>query len=353
MARLYNPESLGQFVDRNTIRFVRRLNHSIERVWRAITDVDEVKEWFMTPKKIELRGDGEFEFGGALVGTISRYEPPRLIEFTGREGGWRYELSEREGGCELVFVTWLPEGFSTGVRRPDTDGWDQPAGPGTHWPGMLRGWHGWLEVLEDYLEMDAAGTWAGQQARAAQWADATPEEGAKWIARAVNEYRKHIGDTHPVFTQGLPREPAAQAASNEDAYQAKAGVPLDTGTKMLRDAVASASDEQIDAWAESLGGYGRIVDLVFAGFTTRLQPGDKCIVRFDVGSTYTVKVDSGSASYRKRELKRVDAIVKMTPQDFLRIMGRSLDGEQAARDGRMVIEGDPQAVWKLFGMVSA
>lgn len=32
--------------DRHTLRFERHLDHPVERVWRAITDPDELRHWF-------------------------------------------------------------------------------------------------------------------------------------------------------------------------------------------------------------------------------------------------------------------------------------------------------------------
>ena len=58
-----NAAELPRFIDRWTIEYVRVYPHSIERVWRAITDPKEFGEWFI-PGSIELTLGGAYRFGG-------------------------------------------------------------------------------------------------------------------------------------------------------------------------------------------------------------------------------------------------------------------------------------------------
>jgi uncharacterized protein YndB with AHSA1/START domain len=73
--------------DGPTLRLERRYDQPAERVWRALTDPDELSRWF----------PGEF--------TVRRSDPPRLLV-----GGWqgdgelRFELRPDGGGCVLTFT---------------------------------------------------------------------------------------------------------------------------------------------------------------------------------------------------------------------------------------------------------
>src|SRR5688500_18673162 len=53
-----------EWVDRHTVRYVREWQHSVERVWRAVTEADEVARWFIGPVEIDLRLGGAYKFGG-------------------------------------------------------------------------------------------------------------------------------------------------------------------------------------------------------------------------------------------------------------------------------------------------
>jgi hypothetical protein len=55
--------ALENIDDRPTLRFERRYDHGVERVWRAITDPDELRHWFPPGEELEVTGS----------------EPPRLL----------------------------------------------------------------------------------------------------------------------------------------------------------------------------------------------------------------------------------------------------------------------------------
>jgi uncharacterized protein YndB with AHSA1/START domain len=89
-----------QTVDgRPALRFERRLDHSVERVWRAVTEPAELARWFVSdvPWKPEL---GE-EWPG---GRITALEAPRRIAWTWGVERYSFELQSRGDGCVLVFT---------------------------------------------------------------------------------------------------------------------------------------------------------------------------------------------------------------------------------------------------------
>jgi hypothetical protein len=88
------------------LRFERRLGHSVERVWQAITDPEELSHWF--PAKEELR--------------ISESDPPRVLAGTWYGDPLRFELRAEGEECVLVF-THTFAGRETAAR--DAAGWDR------------------------------------------------------------------------------------------------------------------------------------------------------------------------------------------------------------------------------------
>src|SRR5215208_3475777 len=112
--------------DHQVIRFERRLDHPVERVWRALTERGEmVLTWQNT--------DDE---GNTAVarGTVSALDPPRLVEFdTDIHGRLRWELEPDGDGTVLTFTaqTQLPEEYELEV---------------------LAGWHIHLDHLEHVLD---------------------------------------------------------------------------------------------------------------------------------------------------------------------------------------------------------
>jgi hypothetical protein len=62
---------LGEFVDRDTIRFVRRYPHPVELVWEMLTEPKHLEAWFMTAQ-LDWRVGGRFAFGSCRGSSPSR-----------------------------------------------------------------------------------------------------------------------------------------------------------------------------------------------------------------------------------------------------------------------------------------
>ena len=131
-----------------TITFKRRLNHPVEKVWRAITEPGETNAWFPMLKKLELKPGGNviMDFSGGENCEpnehnpeeidhcqITELDPPFLLEYLGPTGGLRFELAPVGDQCELVF---------TAINHPEM--------------GILYsvvcGWHFYTECLEWQLD---------------------------------------------------------------------------------------------------------------------------------------------------------------------------------------------------------
>ena len=88
---------------RPALRFERTLGHSVERVWRAISDPAELERWFpaaadWTPATGEI-----FEaYGGS--GEVTEVDAPHRLSWTFGDDGYSFELSAEGDGCRLIFT---------------------------------------------------------------------------------------------------------------------------------------------------------------------------------------------------------------------------------------------------------
>lgn len=153
--------------DRAGVRFERNLAHPPERVWRAVTETDELAKWF--PARPEIAG--ERRVGATLTftypdneeppesGEIVELDEPRLFAFTWRPGAegsepqlLRFELEPDGAGTKLVFTHELPKPDSAKVAA----GWQlclddlELALAGTPRSEFPEG--RWVELHERYAE---------------------------------------------------------------------------------------------------------------------------------------------------------------------------------------------------------
>lgn len=108
--------TLEEVGGRPVLRFERLLPHSPERVWRALTQVEEQFAWHPTPARFEPRAGGRVEWDpegrveDMAVGEVTAYDPPLLLAYTwgvdkaGEPDHLRWELRPHNDGCLLVLV---------------------------------------------------------------------------------------------------------------------------------------------------------------------------------------------------------------------------------------------------------
>ena len=104
---------LCHFPDRFTVEYVRTFPHPLERVWRALTEPEELSVWAM-PARVDLRVGGAYSFMGEQWGTILALAPPRFIKFGKRgidadpgapgENYMQYQLDAVSGGTRMTFT---------------------------------------------------------------------------------------------------------------------------------------------------------------------------------------------------------------------------------------------------------
>lgn len=191
---------------RHILSFERRLAHPIEKVWRAITEAEQLRAWF--PAAVEgERAVGatlRFIFAGDAAppseGEIIAFEPPHLLEFTWSGEVLRWELSPEEHGCLLRF----------------THIFDDRAGAAS----FASGWHGCLDALDLLLAgQPTDGTGDGWRERHEHYfaqfglaRGAAPREGDGWIVRFAWQLTFPVDTAWAALTE-FPGEPAAGMAA--------------------------------------------------------------------------------------------------------------------------------------------
>jgi uncharacterized protein YndB with AHSA1/START domain len=111
------------------LRYQRRLFHSPEKVWRAITESEHLRHWFPADIVGERRRGAAIElpFWPATIdkhpmketllhGEIRVWQPPAVFEWTWDADVLRWELKAIEGGTLLTFTTWLGDPDSNVVN---------------------------------------------------------------------------------------------------------------------------------------------------------------------------------------------------------------------------------------------
>ena len=133
-------DGMGEITRCYTVTFRRRSRHSPERLWRAITDPDEIAAWMGAPARTEIRVGGEYyvDFQGdgedALDGIIVRVEPERRLGYVWGRSYVEWEIESAAGG---TYYRFLQNGLSD--RGEDEE-------------GLPAGWHGFFDRLDDHLE---------------------------------------------------------------------------------------------------------------------------------------------------------------------------------------------------------
>ena len=117
--------------DRSTLRFERHLRHAPERVWRAITDPAELREWFPADVIYEPRAGApmQFDFGGihgqdVWPGEVHAWDPPRVFAFLWGTDELRFELHEQGAGESTMLVFTHTFVHEPGKPARDAAGWE-------------------------------------------------------------------------------------------------------------------------------------------------------------------------------------------------------------------------------------
>lgn len=146
--------------DNWTLILVRDLRHSPAKVWRALTDPAELREWapFDSDRNLDGIGPSQLTTVGTpsphvTVGQVKRSEPTKLLEFNWGENDMRWELEPLsnatvKGGTRLTL--WHNIG-----RKYISMG--------------AAGWHICFDVLDHYLAGDPLGRIVAADAMNFEW----------------------------------------------------------------------------------------------------------------------------------------------------------------------------------------
>ena len=124
-----DKESLGTLTsrgDRWTLEFTRRLAHSREKVWRAVTEPEHLAVWF--PQEIvgDRRAGAPLRFvssaGDSFDGQMLVFDPPSIMEFTWGTDLLRIELRQDGEGTLLTLTDTFDD---VGKAARDAAGWHE------------------------------------------------------------------------------------------------------------------------------------------------------------------------------------------------------------------------------------
>ncbi|MFE2297229.1 SRPBCC family protein [Streptomyces sp. NPDC059445] len=153
---------------RPAVRFSRVHDHPADRLWRFLTDPDELVAWFPSRAEMELRPGGTITFSGdphmpGSTGRVLAVDPPRRLSFEWGGDELRFDLEVLDGGRTRFTLTDVLAERNTAARNGA--GWevclaalDRVArGEPTEGP-RAGGIPAWKEIYEDYV---AAGVPSG------------------------------------------------------------------------------------------------------------------------------------------------------------------------------------------------
>ncbi|WP_400162053.1 SRPBCC domain-containing protein [Brevibacillus sp. TJ4] len=167
------------------VRFIRHLNHSLEKVWAAITSPDMVAQWLTAETEIELAAGGKVGFrfgntGDVASGAITQVNPPTLIEYTWNspdagQSVVRWDLSAEGEGCLLILshtflgaydLPRMQAGWHVHLEMLDGALADNP---------IAFPWNRWEEYHDKYRSMQAEAPSSSPAARIVRQLEAAPE----------------------------------------------------------------------------------------------------------------------------------------------------------------------------------
>jgi uncharacterized protein YndB with AHSA1/START domain len=162
----YRPSPIADprrtFADgRWTVILTRELSHPAKRVWEALTEPGQLRQWapFTVNRDLAALGEVTITMSGAddpaepadLPGHVLASDPPRLLVYRWGDDVLRWELTSTEDGTTLVLShTLTDEGFTSAVAA---------------------GWHICLDVADALMSDVPFGPVVGRRAKDYGWDD--------------------------------------------------------------------------------------------------------------------------------------------------------------------------------------
>src|SRR6266571_318726 len=138
-----------------TLMFRRRLTHSPEAVWKALTDPAELSNWYMTKAVVDGREGGTIDFISGpsrlhVTGRILTWDPPRVFEHE-----WKVAPTPGLPSGEDATIRWElhQDGEETILQLEHSNLNRQTA------LGFAPGTHAFLDRLEAHLSRQPLPNW--------------------------------------------------------------------------------------------------------------------------------------------------------------------------------------------------
>ncbi|MEU6318544.1 SRPBCC family protein [Streptomyces sp. NPDC047009] len=147
---------------RPAVRFTRVYDHPAARVWRFVTDPDELAQWFPSRAEFDLRPGGTVRFSGdpnmpESTGTVLAVEAPRHLSFEWGGDELHFDLEELDGERTRFTLTNVLGARNTAARNGA--GWEvclsalDAKARGERFEGPHAGMSApWKEYYEGYIK---------------------------------------------------------------------------------------------------------------------------------------------------------------------------------------------------------
>ncbi len=133
--------------------FERVYNSPIDKVWRAITDKDEMKEWYFDLSEFKAEVGFEFEFSGGAEDGIQYLHKcviTEVVPLSKLSYSWRYEGYQ---GNTTVSFELFQHGDDTKLRLTHVGLETLPAIDDFARVNFIGGWNEFINIrLKEYLE---------------------------------------------------------------------------------------------------------------------------------------------------------------------------------------------------------
>lgn len=149
-------ENVARMLEKNMLVWDREFPVKPEKLWDAIATKEGLSHWFM-PTPFEIEEGGRFAWQGGWDGTITEIDPPHRIRFTpdySDESSMLFEIQETKNGCLFTLTDKMAPALDALTHFPaGTPKYEiyQPGGIGTHWTGIVSGYHRFVDALESYI----------------------------------------------------------------------------------------------------------------------------------------------------------------------------------------------------------
>ena len=141
---------------RPAVRFSRTYDHPADRVWRFVTDADELAHWFPSRAEIELRPGGTIRFSGDphmpdSTGRVLAVDEPRHLSFEWGGDELHFDLEELDDRRTRFTLTNVLVAADTAARNGA--GWEVClAALDAHARGEHPENRPWKDLYEAYVD---------------------------------------------------------------------------------------------------------------------------------------------------------------------------------------------------------